>query len=73
MLQTVLQDGNSGWLTQAALILFFGSFLVILLTTFTRPRRQTDRLSRMPLADDRDMKPTTSPTTDCDTETNDHE
>ena len=55
MLQTVLQDGNYGFFTQAALVLFFGAFMVILLTTLTRSRSQTDRFSQMPLADDKDL------------------
>ncbi len=59
MLQTVLQDGTYGFFTQAALVLFFGAFLVILLTTFSRSRSQTDRFSRMPLSDDQDLEPTT--------------
>ncbi|MEZ6191668.1 MAG: hypothetical protein R3C45_10310 [Phycisphaerales bacterium] len=59
MLQMVLQDGNYGFFTQAALVLFFGSFLVILLITFTRSRKEIDRYSRMPLADDNDMEPIT--------------
>jgi len=59
MLQMVLQDGHYGFFTQAALVLFFGSFLVILLVTFTRPRRQTDHYAHMPLADDRDLEPMT--------------
>ena len=42
-----------------ALVLFFGSFLVILLVTFTRPRKQTDRYAHMPLADDQDLEPMT--------------
>jgi hypothetical protein len=66
MLQTVLQDGNYGFFTQAALVLFFGSFLVVLLTTFARPRSQTDRYSRMPLAEDRSAEPTASDLTDSD-------
>ena len=61
MLQTVLQDGNFSFFTQAALVLFFLSFAIILLTTFTRPRSQTDRYARMPLADDCDKTPTTNP------------
>lgn len=59
MLQMVLQDGHYGFFTQAALVLFFGSFLVILLVTFTRPRKQTNRYAHMPLADDRDLEPMT--------------
>lgn len=59
MLQMVLQDGTYGFFTQAALVLFFGAFLVILLTTLTRPRRQTDRYAHMPLADDQDLEPMT--------------
>jgi cbb3-type cytochrome oxidase subunit 3 len=59
MLQMVLQDGHYGFFTQAALVLFFGAFLLILLVTFTRPRRQTDRYAHMPLADDRDPEPMT--------------
>lgn len=59
MLQMVLQDGNYGFFTQAALVLFFGAFLAILLVTFTRPRQQTDHYARMPLADDQDLQPMT--------------
>lgn len=73
MLQTVLQDGNYGFFTQAALVLFFGSFMVILLTTLTRPRRQTDRYSRMPLADDRDAEQSAPHRQTPTTETNHHE
>lgn len=66
MLQMVLQDGHYGFFTQAALVLFFASFLVILLTTFVRPRRQTDRFARMPLADDHDLEPATPLTTNAE-------
>jgi len=66
MLQIVLQDGTYGFFTQAALVLFFGAFLVILLTTFTRPRSQTDRYSRMPLSDDQELEPTTGSPNICD-------
>jgi hypothetical protein len=73
MLQTVLHEGNYGFFTQAALALFFGSFMVILLLTLTRPRRQTDRYAHMPLADDHDPEPTTPYTQAPGTEANKHE
>ncbi len=59
MLQQVLHDGNYGFFTQAALVLFFLSFATILVLTFTRPRSQTDQYARMPLADDNNTDPVT--------------
>ena len=59
MLQRVLEDGTYSLFTQAALVLFFLAFAVILLLTLTRPRSQTDRFARMPLADDSDTEPST--------------
>ena len=63
MLQQVLQNGDYGFFTQTALVLFFLAFAVILLMTILRPRSQTDRFARMPLADDHDIEPTTTPAT----------
>jgi len=66
MLQTVLQNGDYGFFTQAALVLFFVAFMVILLTTLTRSRSQTDRFARMPLADDQDLETTNTTPTNSD-------
>lgn len=63
MLQQVLQSGDYNLFTQAALVLFFGAFVVLLGITFIRPRSQTDRFARMPLAEDNDTQPITTPPT----------
>ena len=59
MLQQVLQSGDYSLFTQAALVLFFLAFVVLLAITFVRPRSQTDRFARMPLTDDNDTQPIT--------------
>ena len=72
MLQQVLQGGDFSIFTQIALILFFGSFIVMLALTFLRPRSQTDRFARMPLSDDIDTQPITprtAPRTDSGADT----
>jgi hypothetical protein len=63
MLQQVIQGGDYGIFTQTALVLFFGAFVVLLAITFFRPRSQTDRFARMPLADDNNTEPITTPPT----------
>ena len=63
MLQQVLQSGDYSLFTQAALVLFFGAFVVMLAITLVRPRSQTDRFARMPLTDDNDHDTTTTPPT----------
>jgi len=60
MLQQVLQGGDYSLFTQAALVLFFLSFIVLLALTFARPKILNDRYARMPLSDDIETAPGSS-------------
>ncbi len=52
MLQQVLQGGDYSLFTQIALVLFFMSFIILLVLAFLRPRSLNDKYARMPLSDD---------------------
>jgi cbb3-type cytochrome oxidase subunit 3 len=60
MIQLVTQYAGFGVFAEVALGLFFLAFIMILLSTFLRPKSQMQRYARMALSDDvcQDQAPT---------------
>lgn len=52
MFKDVLQAMGSTTLSQIALILFFGVFVAVVIRTWTRPNKEMDQQSQIPLSDE---------------------
>ena len=57
MMKEVIQSLETGVAAQIGLIAFLAAFVLILLYTFTLPRRKRDEIKQIPLQDDTPQRP----------------